>query len=109
MGEVNDLGFCCQVAKRLEAPGGTIIAVFDEKVVGDEGKRLGVLQLHLNGGETEGQKKLVSGAFAQPVEIHMFSVGAAAHELWRVAVVIDFQGLERPQGQGKKYFAGPFQ
>ena len=32
MGEVNDLGFCCQVAKRLEAPGGTIIAVFDEKV-----------------------------------------------------------------------------
>ena len=92
MGEVYDLGFCCQFAKRLEALGSTVVAVFDEKVVGDEGEGLGVLQLHLNGGETEGQEKLVSRAFAQPVEIHMFSVGAAAHELWRVAVVIDFKG-----------------
>ncbi len=98
MGKVNDLGFCCQVAKRLEAPGGTIVAVFDEKVVGDEREGLGVLQLHLDGGKTKGQKKLVSGAFAQPVEIHMCSVGAATHELWRVAVEIDFQGSKRPQG-----------
>ena len=53
MGEVNDLGFCCQFAKRLEALGGAIIAVFDEKIIGDEWEGLGVLQLHLNGGETE--------------------------------------------------------
>ena len=99
MGEVNDLGFCCQFAKRLEALGGAIIAVFDEKIIGDEWEGLGVLQLHLNGGETEGQEELIFGAFAQSVEIYMLSIRTAAHKLRRVAVVIDLQVLERPQGQ----------
>lgn len=79
MGEVNDLRFCRQVAERLEALGSAIIAVVYEKIVGDEGERLGVLQLHLNGGKTEGQEELVFSANGEPIEIDMVSVGASAH------------------------------
>ena len=58
--EKEDLGLAGKVAQNLKSCGGTAVVVIDEQVIGNERQRRRVLQILLDGGNSQRKIELVS-------------------------------------------------